>query len=427
MSAHALTLPDVPTIARVALALSLIAGGVSLARLDQGFAELGVFGEARTVGLLAIGTLAILSRGARHFENQGASQTGWLTGVVLLHGWVLASWAWSDRTATTADQATELVLTVAALLVTAWTCQGVAQAALRTIFWAFYVLASGLVTLSLAIAGGPAGGFQLLGAGGIGLARTFCMGVLAAWWIARDTGRRVWLMPVPLMIVGAVLSGSRAAVLALAAAAVAMAVLGGQRKVARRRLLAINAAGIALGLVTIATVPWIREAVGVGVRLLLNPNVQESSSRGVYLADRDVIFADALSQFASYPFLGRGIGSYVGPFGELYPHNLLLSFGVDAGVLALGGSIALLAIGFLKVASFDRSRSQLACVGAVFFFVTSMFAGSYYDARFLWIFLLLGALDSARKTGIQGSLVLGRTMVVPQKLAREQADRVVGS
>jgi hypothetical protein len=62
-----------------------------------------------------------------------------------------------------------------------------------------------------------------------------------------------------------------------------------------------------------------------------------------------------------------------------------------------------------------------AIAGAVFFLVASLFAGSYYDARFLLIFLALGLLTADRKSrqralasseGRAGTLTFDRSAMV---------------
>jgi O-antigen ligase len=135
-------------------------------------------------------------------------------------------------------------------------------------------------------------------------------------------------------------------------------------------------------------------------------------SSGIYLADRDVIFNDALRTFMTAPLTGLGIGSYRGPFGEEYPHNLLLMYAVDAGAVAL---LLLLAMVGMFIVQLLRARTAsavgVAAVG-VFVLVAAMFAGSYYDARLFW-FMSFALLTASRsESAFAAQLGAGNMLVM---------------
>ena len=90
---------------------------------------------------------------------------------------------------------------------------------------------------------------------------------------------------------------------------------------------------------------------------------------------------------------GSGLGTYLGPFGRtLALDNLALNFAVDGRVLGLLGFVVVL---YWPIQRIIRSRDSLALgalMSGLFFLVASLFAGTYYDARFMWVFLMLGML-----------------------------------
>jgi len=396
---------------RLAFITTLLLGGASLERLDDAFGELGVFGEVRFAGMLLVATALTLFMAAPRRPPLSGPLFAWLLLLAALHAEVAASWLWSDRTPYAKAQLLEVGFSAAALALAVPLVRDAPERCLRLFLVVLYGSAVAFVLVSLVLSGAPAGELAGAGAGGIGGARLLCMGVLAAAWLMREGGRHAWLLlvPVPLMLAGAVVSGSRAAVLALL---IALGVswlhwrsdrdgstTAGSHS--RRGMSAL----LAVGLLAAVTVPFTRAIGQIWLEQLL---ASSSAAGGIYLADRDVIFADAWQQFSIHPLGGIGIGSYIGPFGEQYPHNLLLSFAIDAGAFALAGAFLGITAGFAVLVGQRSTAAGAALAGASFFAVVSFFAGSYYDARFLWVFLLFGFGLRAPLGGRIGVLHLAR-------------------
>jgi O-antigen ligase len=379
---------------RLAFLATVLLGGASLERLGDSFGELGALGEARFVGLLLVATaLVVIAPGLRARPSPPRLLTAWLLLLAVLHALVAASWLWSDRTPYAKAQLLDVALTGVVVALAAVLFRETPERGIHFTLVSFYVAALLFVLASLALSGGLAGEITGVGAGAIGSARILCMGVIAAIWLMRDAGRRGWLLllPTPLMLAGAVAGGSRAAVLALAFA-LGVSWLRWSADGASRQAIEppsrAAAAGVA-GLVSLSilALPFTRALGQLWLQQLLTP---AGAAGGVYLAGRDVIFADAWRQFSANALGGLGIGSYIGPFGEQYPHNLLLSYAIDAGAVALLCAVVAIGAGFRGLLGQRTAPAGAALSAATFFAVTSCFAGSYYDARFLWIFLLFG-------------------------------------
>jgi len=128
----------------------------------------------------------------------------------------------------------------------------------------------------------------------------------------------------------------------------------------------------------------------------------EETLAGKYTSGRPQLLQETSSLFWSQPAIGVGLDGYYGKVGSVvgvsYPHNLV------AAVAAEGGILGLLLLGnvFVRWGKTFRRAAPLtldtrSCiVGAVFVFSASMFSGDYYDARFGWIFLLLGSVSAAQ-------------------------------
>jgi hypothetical protein len=373
----------------------LLAGGVSTERI--GIVGLGPLGELRFSLLFLLGFAAAMVVGLRRAPF-AASRAFWTFIAILsgVHGWVLASWGWSGHPPQSVIEAYEVsllcgTLVVGIVLFSLRPRDGVLVLALTT-----YVLAMLLIAAQLISGGVVAGELALLGAGGIGTGRLMAMAVVSATYLMFVYGRIAWLMPVPLMVIAILMSGSRAALVGLV---LSLGVL-----LWKRRTIQVSSASrirgwraLVMALVTLAGMSVLFGTTG-GRDLILKFVVagfftQDGASAGsLYLADRDVIFVDAFLHSLREPVFGFGIGSYLGPFGEVYPHNLLLSYAIDAGWIAAGLVGLLLAAGLICLL---RSRDPvLGILGAfaVLQLVPSMLSGSYLDARVLWMLLLLGLL-----------------------------------
>jgi O-antigen ligase len=405
------------TVLHALIIMSLMVGGASLGRLDSNYAHLGMLGEFRFAFLLTALALSVVYALANPTPWRTSRSTLlWLLGFVALHVLVAGSWVWSVRTQFSDMQAYEIGLLVVTVLLCPYLFYSAPERTALLILGALYAFGCALVTASLLLSGGF-GEMSQLGAGGIGTARIQGLAVIAAIYFTMRSGQSRWLVPVPLMMAAMLASGSRAAVFALVPALLFLA---------WRRTRALVAARPRARWLTVAIIfalPVVFFATPIGRPILLafvvgnfvGDGAGESSS--LYLADRDVIFMHAVQAFLDRPLLGQGIGTYIGPYGELYPHNMLLSYAVDAGSVSLLGCCLLIGWGFYRVLRGTSPIAGVVGAAAIFYFAASLFAGTFYDARFVWAFLLLAmVLGDVRQLqsrmtdlgGLPGRLLLGR-------------------
>lgn len=384
----------------------MLVGGFSLARLSPRFTDLGLFGEVRLIATISAAFLAALAAQGRSGHMASSQSTViWVIAVCGLHCVALLTWIWSERTDFAAQQFYELTLLIAALLIAYHIFGRDPERVLRMLLFAFWGLAVIFCLLGILLSGAISGDLAALGAGGIGSARLLGMGVLFSFLLFLRTNKVLNLVPVPIFLMGMMLSGSRASVLALVFAILLLwmcrakiaksGVVGGRRAVLLFALFSVAMLAVAIA------VPASRAAL-IGFALsnitAAGGGVSGSGS-GIYLADRDTIFLTAWESFSANLLSGSGIGTYVGPFGESYPHNIALNFAVDGGVLCLAGFAVAVIWPVMRIIKVEDTWAIGALSAGVFFLIASLFAGTYYDARFVWIFFLLGLLcaDKRRK------------------------------
>lgn len=372
---------------RYAFIVTCLIGGFSLERIWPDLEVLGAVAEPRAVLAYILAGLAVLGwcgGVARPFNDPRIVACGLL--FLGLHAYVAASYLWSVDPWFARQQLEDLSLLVLTLLAFIGLFGDAPLDAVRIVLQVSVGLAA-IVGVLWAMSGFEQGAF---GIGGIGAARLFGLACLSVLFKRYESGRAWLLLLIGPLIIGMLVSGSRASLLALLPAMALLwfwrsQIAGGKVENARGSIIGAACALLVVG--ALASSPAGSE-VAAGVMIAIFGS-SSGGVEGVYLADRDVIFAHAWSTFLNSPLAGLGIGTYRGPFGEEYPHNLLLTYAIDAGIGALILIGVLLAI-FLLLAL--RSRTPLAIAGAaiaLFTLVASLFAGSYYDARMLW---LMGAV-----------------------------------
>lgn len=390
-------------VAALVLFASQVVGGFSLSRLGVDAGHFGVLGEARFVLAWLSFCLAILMWPGRAGQPVLRTPTlFWLGSVGALHLLVVTSWLWSDQTSFSGYQVYEIGLLLTVLASAALIFGSEPFDVLRIWMAAYLVSSVGFVTIGLLLSGAVAGDLAVLGAGGIGSARLLGGAVLLLVYLYFRSGLLRWLALTPMLLLGVMASGSRAALVAMAAG---LAVIWLRRKDLGKggRPLGARQLTAALGwcVVVCAALLVMPATRRVIIDFLLSNLVFDDASRGgatLYLAARDTIFTSAWNHFRENFFTGSGVGTYTGPFGEQYPHNLMLNFAVDTGILGVAGLLLMLGWAGYRVLRCQTPLVVLAGALALFFLVCCIFAGTYYDARLVWLFLLVGLLCRDRVT-----------------------------
>lgn len=399
----------------VLFAVSLIAGGVSLDRVFATAIDLGWLGELRTWLLVPLVAFVYLhfARGVSDFLIGRAFAYVALL-FVALHLTVAVSFVWASNLSGARVVLADILFLIGAVFVGAVLALPDPQTLIDRLFRLFWVASVALLLVGFVLTGGVAGQVVSIGAGGIGTARLHGSATLASLYLWRTTGAAWWLVPVPLQLASMVLSGARAPGLALLCAVFLLSL----------RSMANRSRRLNSSLAFFAIVGCALIALGISGSLTLILDVLEQSlfvSRGgrttIYLADRDVIFKDAWEQFLENPLGGVGLGNYVGPFGEAYPHNIVLSYIIDGGVAAL--LILLVIAGFAAwslLTTVNPERYASLCM-SLYFLICSLFAGSYYDARGAWVFLMASLVPVVRARVRVGTVLRKDQSSLPQDIS----------
>lgn len=399
----------------IVLSMTVLAGGLSLSRFDQKYEALGVLGEAR-LWLLGAAIVVVVAeravRGRRKIEHNGVSEIRkWGFVVVTFHAYMLISLLWSRDVGNGLDSAVGIAIAIGTILVA---MEMIGRSLERGVEWFFRVLI--VVTPIFVVAGlyefGAGEWKEGLWAGQLGMGRILGGGAIASvylWAKNRWTG---WLLVIPAMLLfNLVLArGGRGAVLALAVVCVWFVVLVVLRRGGSR--LAKGAGVVFVSAVMTAALSyssWVREHANRVLASFWLSGHQPRGIENIYLADRDVLFSDALEVFGLHPIRGVGLGGFYEQTGFHYPHNLIL------GVLAEGGTvgIALFATPVLMaVARWFRPRTlehDAALAAAAYFGLINMYSGWYSDALPMWLLLLMYMSPlRAKEVRIDGDSQSGR-------------------
>lgn len=376
--------------------LSFLAGRYSLARFASDTISVGSVGSIALwlTSLLMLACLAIALEHPRYAGGVRAyGAISWFLAAICLHLWMILSALWRDYTLHTATEnvfylGLSIAITAAAtwfftrdrweakfdfLCRTLYVCAGV---------YAVAGFASGNFVRMSAFGGGPNVFVRLMGTG------TACAIYLA---IRNRTGW--WLAPVPLFAVGALFTGSRGGIVAIAAMLGIYVYYFWFVQRLRLPIVLLLVLGV-LGLVGL-TAFWPAFSDFVQQRY-----VQLTLQQG-YLSSRDRLFASSWELFLRHPYSGVGLDGFTfwhlrTEGRELYPHNIVLQLAAETGIVGLGMFAALL---WGLIRRWFRPKGLMSysalAMGALFL-AASMFSGDFYDARMTWFFLTLYMLPIER-------------------------------
>jgi len=371
----------------------MLVGGFSLTRIESGFEELGVFAEARySIGFLL--TLAMLGPIAiRRPPVVGRSVWAWIGLVVSLHALVATSTLWSQELPAGSGPILDIALLVVVLLLAVFIFGRSPESGIHVLLKGAVVASVVLMTVGIVVSGQIVGELTQFGAGGIGVARLYGLAIIAAIYLWQKGESKFWVAAVPVCLTGAMLSGSRAAVLGviLTTCLLVPVVVRSSKRAAAMLFIVIAVAST----VIFTTTTGMEASELFWSTMWLGDRSDSPGLDALYFADRDRFLSESWELFKEYPVWGAGYGSFAQVSDVAYPHNLLLSITVDTGMvgLLLFGAIAMLLVRrWFRVRSLQHTFAAMA---GFFYFICSMFAGSYYDARLMWLFLLLYILPTS--------------------------------
>lgn len=353
--------------------------------------------SVRLFGLLCcvVGALLMQYAPVVHpgFSGRGGGIVVWIISWLVLVG---ASSVWAPlgaRVGTYLEDLVYLGLLVAILGLT------ISRLPDHTLCYVWVVLwVSGVVFAVTALLGiGALEGQDRLSALGSGpnvFVRVVGLGAIASIALVKINPSRYWvtMLSLPLLLQAAILSGSRGGVLALAVSGGLLIVLGlmGTSVQTKGRTI--------IGLVLLALLGYLW--IWPHVRTFVHSRYVETVAEG-YSSGRDVILDHSVSLFRENGFLGVGLDGYWGGVGyrtgHQHPHNLVLQTFLESGIFAGVALAVAMIVGFRAAVTWLQPTASLFGCAALLIGVAAMFSGTWYDSRFLWFFLLLGA-ESVRRS-----------------------------
>lgn len=395
------------SITRMMFVVTMLIGGFSLARLNEDYEWLGMFGQVRYWLLAGLAVVLFLRRpSGRRGQCTKTASAVFVAACAVLHAFVAVSILWSADPVRGATKLPDLVATIASVAIARRLWRDDPVGGTEYLLYASYAVSVALLLIGAVLTGTIVGEVGGVGAGAIGTARLYGTAVVAAvyLWLAKQ--RPLALIPLPFWVMGIFASGSRASALATLVAAALVASKLSKNLAAmwvRPRVLITTVTLIAI-FVSLSQTPIAHEFADQ-----FSSSFWKASPLGsdeLYYADRDELALEAIGIIRDNPLFGLGLGTYVAgccgfvgsSAGADYPHNLALNIGVDCGMIGLMLFAWLILVGFRRT-NLRSDQVQRAAFGAAILHVgVSMLAGSYYDARFVWIFWVLMIMTTESRT-----------------------------
>ena len=334
--------------------------------------------------------------GIRPFQSAAARRT--LQPTLVLFGYQMLSAAWAPGNAVIHDVLGDLVAMTILVIVYAALAEWDRDRVVRLTMGCMY-LAAWLYFLYAASGRGhtQAGRWSAFSGGPNVFVRVEVLGLIAtAYFYFRSRGRLLWLAAAPAFLVGAIASGSRGGLVSLGV----ITTLGMRSLVRFGRRHG--------GLKPLAMVPLLGGVVwvlfGDQIMFLINNRFIATTLQQHQSAGRDVLYEKGLGLFLEQPIIGVGVHGFyaitdLGP-GEKYVHNLPLAVAAEGGavgLLLLAAAFWALHREYAATPKQQRTMSgRAAGYCGVFILSASFFSGDYYDARLMWIFLLLATVPPER-------------------------------
>lgn len=328
-------------------------------------------------GLVFLGGWALLT-------PAGSSRRG-VAPLAMSVSLVLAVWAasglWGLRTDSHTENVSRLLVMVM-IAVTTWLVCSVDSHA----FWDTVVLSAfgaGMVYAVLGLAGGVGGDrLAVLGGGPNVYGRITAAGAIALLYLLAVNRLSLrWGAAIPLLFAVTILSGSRGAMLGLAAGLTVMFFALPRRRVRRLALVGVASAATAAVLVP---------ELALGVAGAFGARVLGLTLQDLYLAGRDELWRAALDLLSQKGVvLGQGLDTYSALVG-IYPHNLVLDLLLAVGALAILLLLVTLILWLrLVIPHANTPEVGTATAISVLYLIASMVSGGAYDSRFIWFLVVV--------------------------------------
>lgn len=364
--------------------------------------EAGWYLELRLWVLVGLSTwlIALATAGIKRFDTRGVGTFGRM--FVLFLGYMVITGLWAPDPIRAATKAYDLLFVIWSCILTVATMRTSGVRATIDGFWGGILV----FTLVMAVIGAvasvvswvPIGRFSVLSGGPNVLGRNMGLLALASLHLvfdARRARRVIGMAASPVAALLVLLSGSRGAMLALCLGVIVYLFV---HRLDRRVLVSLVAVAILGAAVATAT-----RFGGLAValfrdRVLILLFVEQ------FFSYRDVLFLEAIRAGLQNPIFGLGLAGFeeVGTRGG-YPHNMFLEAFAEGGLPGL----ILLCLPFLKYVRRWRSGmgpgDLLTVAGLGLLVVSSSLSGDLFDARGVFLLLLMAAASQGAEGAARGS------------------------
>ena len=373
-----------------------LAGRFTLSRLGL---HLPLLLDDIRVPLFAVLLMSFALELSQAGSRSAGTGTRSLLAILLLLGYQILSATWAPKNAvigpTLLDLVAVAVLVFVYVTLAEWDRDRVVARTLgcfQAAAWVYFMMAAA------GLGRGAYGRWAVPGGGPNVFVRMMVLGMFTSiYFYLRGRRRILWLLGVPAFLTGALASGSRGGLVALLITAVVA------MPTALRRLRSRGGGSSRPVLATVALLglTWLAAGDSIG-NFVRQRFVTETFQQG-YTSGRSELFKYALNLFLQRPFLGTGVNGFnaVANLGyyERYVHNLPLAIAAEGGIVGLFlliNAFVQLRHEFGQVPRADRSlEARAAGYCGVFVGSASLFSGDYYDARLMWILLVLAAVRPA--------------------------------
>ncbi|WP_028925031.1 O-antigen ligase family protein [Pseudonocardia acaciae] len=381
----------VPRLLVLALFVATLMGRFTLDRI--GMPEFTDF-DLRIVAIGGLLALVLMWRTlpvAHHYHNRWPPS---MLLVLALICYLATTVFWAPAQARAAEAATDLGYLALLLVITVTISAPDPEHARRTMLVLLWIAGVTYAAHGLVIGQTDVQGRTTAFGGGPNVyVRVVVLGLIAAVALAVLHRRKLFLIPIPALVVAAILSGSRGGAVAAVGTALFVAILY-RRRISRRAV--AGASVIAVGVLLAGAAVLGSGAAGSPQQRFVVGLFQ----RGQF-SDRPALLDQALSIAIRHPVFGGGLDSFFAEFGQSedlsYPHNLVVDVAATGGLI---GAALLVACAVAFVAEGRPWRGlptdRVAFVAAALFIaIAAMFSGDLYDSRFLWVFAALATNRAA--------------------------------
>jgi len=325
----------------------------------------------------------------------------WFSLVILLHLYFIVSYFWSPKSEYSKQVIFSLILIIVFLflcyITLLYDIQNVVKKFLIIFYFTSILFAIGGIIGSKYWAT-QQGRISFFWGGPNVFVRIVGSGILLSLYFWLKTCKKYWLVPLPLLMIASIMSGSRGGILSLSIVLI-LSFFILVRRISRIALFLLIALAVILLIAYFMPNSNILQFVEKRYPFSFEDLISE------YKRTREPWFSASLEVIKEMPITGIGIGGYNYKKGFLYPHNLILNILAEGGIIGIMLLMILLLYIVFKIKINMLLEARILLLLGTYFLIASMVSGSYYDWRYIWLFYLMYLIESNQCTVVDNSIV----------------------